>query len=309
MIDPRDVLTALAPSNRLHARRSMVGPAALTAAGVGATSPALPDHVVERLAAWRLLHDVPFGYLVPDPAALPMESIRFFRIDAAWVEALVSGALAVGAVAERELARATDAEPQARRAADRKLRSVRDRARGRTAAAEVDAERIGGADEVCGFLLRSLLVSQFPGLSVRAYRTTAVPLGADPAVYDQEHPEDVVPLLRIERLAPTVMIVLLQGSPKLVWLQEPHHGVQQGVDPAPGGGLQVPVRDVTGAVTAEPPVPLPLRGNAPPGVVDVATLVERLDAAHPLGGPGRGGAGLGLALLQPPARQRFEEGP
>ena len=52
------------------------------------------DHVVpgelrKFLARLRLLHGVPFSYLVPDANLLPPESIRFFYIDRAWTDALV----------------------------------------------------------------------------------------------------------------------------------------------------------------------------------------------------------------------------
>ncbi|MFE7295772.1 hypothetical protein [Streptomyces sp. NPDC057579] len=44
---------------------------------------------LDRLA---LLHGVPFNYLVPDPRMLPAESMRLFRIDPAWIQALLAGA-------------------------------------------------------------------------------------------------------------------------------------------------------------------------------------------------------------------------
>ncbi|WP_147264613.1 hypothetical protein [Streptomyces sp. NBRC 110611] len=49
---------------------------------------------LERLA---LLRGVPFPHLVPDPRLLPPESLRAFRIDQAWIQALVAGATDVGA--------------------------------------------------------------------------------------------------------------------------------------------------------------------------------------------------------------------
>ncbi|GAB2725030.1 CBM96 family carbohydrate-binding protein [Kitasatospora kifunensis] len=57
------------------------------------TTPTMPDWL-ERLA---LLNGVPFAHLVPDPRMLPPESLRAFRIDPAWIHALVAGAADVGA--------------------------------------------------------------------------------------------------------------------------------------------------------------------------------------------------------------------
>ncbi|WP_327223137.1 DNRLRE domain-containing protein [Streptomyces platensis] len=56
-------------------------------------TPTVPDWL-ERLA---LLNGVPFAHLVPDPRTLPPESLRAFRIDPAWIHALVAGAGDVGA--------------------------------------------------------------------------------------------------------------------------------------------------------------------------------------------------------------------
>ncbi len=54
-----------------------------------------PDvpHWIDELA---LLNNVPFCYLVPHPAMLPAESLRMFRVDQAWIQALINGALDVG---------------------------------------------------------------------------------------------------------------------------------------------------------------------------------------------------------------------
>ncbi|WP_327227537.1 DNRLRE domain-containing protein [Streptomyces platensis] len=57
------------------------------------TTPTMPDWL-ERLA---LLNGVPFAHLVPDPRMLPPESLRAFRIDPAWIHALVAGASDIGA--------------------------------------------------------------------------------------------------------------------------------------------------------------------------------------------------------------------
>jgi hypothetical protein len=120
-----------------------------------------------------------------------------------------------------------------------------------------------------------------------------------------------------------VLLALFAGAPELVWLEEPHHGVQFGVDPAldrpgpagpvPGTPLpagrtalkryNVPVRDESGNPTGRV-VAVPMRAGAAAGVLDVAALAAALDEARPLAHP-RGSAALGLALLQPPARQRF----
>lgn len=45
---------------------------------------------------------MPFGHLVPDERMLPAETLRLFYLDMSWVDALVSGALSVGAQSSRD---------------------------------------------------------------------------------------------------------------------------------------------------------------------------------------------------------------
>ena len=306
-------------------------------------------YVVARLAAWRLLHDLPFAYLVPDAAMLPPESIRFFHLDAGWLDALCDAALGLGADPQTWAARAPAALPVARPAVTKAMPWVRELRRGRIVLGTRTAPWPPDWDDlpkdpppgvpqapppVTGFLLRSALVSGWPGTQVRAWSTAAVPLGADPTEYAADHPDHVVPLLRVQRLSPAVLIVLFAGVPQLVWLEEPHHGVQLGVDvvydkPIDNGPIDtvpidtvpvdarrvsgkhytVPVRDEAGNPTGQT-VPVPMRiapfpgGVVVDGVIDVAGLAAALDVARPLAEP-RGSAAMGLALLQPPARQRF----
>ena len=62
--------------------------------------------VPETISAWfkslRRLEGVPFNYLVPDERMLPAESIRFFRVDHAWVDCLADGAFSIGRVASSD---------------------------------------------------------------------------------------------------------------------------------------------------------------------------------------------------------------
>lgn len=59
-----------------------------------------PFEMPENLRSWLSdlvrLRGVPFHYLVPDAEMLPVESIRFFRVDENWLKCLVDGALSVG---------------------------------------------------------------------------------------------------------------------------------------------------------------------------------------------------------------------
>ena len=286
---------------------------AIVAADAGdagaATSTPLPDYVGHALARWRLLHDVPFRYLVPDARLLPMESIRFFTLDGAWLDALAAGALAMGGAGTRDMARSRVMFSAARQAADAHQRSVRDVARGRITLdglARTTGSRVA-ADVVSGFILRSGLVSGWPGMQLRAWASddpAQVPPQADPAVLEAADPALVVPILRLERLSPSVLLALFAGVPRLLWIEEPHHGVQYGVQVA-AGGPTVALRNEAGQDVG-PQIPVPMRAGpgSVPSVVNVSQLAHALDTARPLAAP-RGSAALALSLLQAPARQRF----
>jgi len=141
---------------------------------------------------------------------------------------------------------------------------------------------------VTGFLLRSRLVSGWPALQVRATRKGQA--GASVPVV----------LVRLERLAPAVLLAMFDGIPDVVTLEEPHQGVQFGVDerlhPAGAGPeFEVPARDGRPAAG-----PVPFRPGAP-GVVDVVGLAQLLGAGD--------SAQLARRLLQFPFRQDFSAVP
>ncbi|MCB9546848.1 MAG: hypothetical protein H6706_13470 [Myxococcales bacterium] len=310
----------------------------LAAAGqLDATAPesALPPYLESFLAHLRLLVGVPFQYLVPDARLLPDESIRFFYLDRSWTDRLVDGAMAVGQIGSREQAHYHAQAAPVRDTLDRTERAVRGLQRrvsgfgikpalpGAAAApgaSAFDALKTGadhgpGAGTVTGFLLRSALVSGWPHLDVRAYRQT-LPPDFDPA--DPATKALQLRTLRLERLSPAVLLVLFEGVPQLVVLEEPHHGVQFGVRRGAGDQPQIWLRRANGRLMRNPddslvaPVPVPMRPGGK-NVVDVRALRAALDARKTAPAPGgehvppqTGGGSFALGVLSPPYRQRFE---
>src|SRR5687768_12188403 len=55
----------------------------------GAIQVSMPDRLRNWLIDVRLLRRIPLCYLVPDSALLPPESIRFFHVDATWVDRVI----------------------------------------------------------------------------------------------------------------------------------------------------------------------------------------------------------------------------
>jgi hypothetical protein len=200
---------------------------------------------LEAVARWLgrlcLLEGVPFPHLVPDPAVLPPESLRFFYLDRNWIEAAVDGALSVGAHTGRDRMVSDALYADVRDAAFRAATAVRAAANGAPLAADSTPAAVpsgagapGLPPSCAGLLLRSALVSGWPGLSVRGLA------GGEP-----------LPVLRMERLSGSVLLCLWAGVPDRVELAEPHEGLRFGLD----DDGKVRLRSVT------PPVGKPLGGS------------------------------------------------
>ncbi|KAI5839061.1 hypothetical protein DFP73DRAFT_614526 [Morchella snyderi] len=144
------------------------------------------------------LQGVPAHYLITDPTHLPPERLRFFRIDADWVDALIDGALSLANHMER------------------------DNDKIRTSIKQAINEYLETVDPVLkyrpqittyGFLLRSELCTHFPVLMVQA----PLPPG-----------ERRAPILRHENIGNGVMLCLFDRVPSkrefqlLSFTQPPH---------------------------------------------------------------------------------------
>jgi hypothetical protein len=123
---------------------------------------------------WRL-EGIPFKYLVPDERMLTPESIRFFSVNRRWMDALLDGVLSLTRPATR-------AERGARSAAEQELL-------GKAVSPQV----------LTGFLLRSAVVSGWPGLEVEATGGTV------------HHSVD---------LSPSIRMVLFSGQPTRVAIHQ-----------------------------------------------------------------------------------------
>lgn len=264
----------------------------------------VPTEIRQALARLRLLQAVPFSYLVADAQLLPRESIRFFYLDRAWTDALVQGALSVGSVNSSDRAELSALYGPIRAEIDEEERRVR----------TPGGERVqqGAAGQVSGFVLRSRAVSGWPGLHVRAYDRE---LGAaDDASIPESDPRRIK-LLRMERLAPAVLLVLFDGVPAVVHIEEPRQGVQFGVllipDPADANRNRAAVKprnaNTSNDTNANPAdvVNVPFRAGTP-GVLDIKALNAALMAKPGTNmGAAVDGAEFALQMLRFPYRQVF----
>lgn len=207
---PREVAFRLDTFMGLHLaaiRREWAAsaPAAPTPAGEAETEPPDSFHAVLKMVAWLQgllrLEGVPFPYLVGGEALLPEASLRFFHVDSNWLLALANGALSLSGTATGTAAR--DGLP---------LRRLIARLVERCEAGS-RAERDPPGDTLdrprTGFLLRSTLVSDWPGLETVVDTAT----------------EQGVRLLRLERLAPDVLLGIAEGQLVRLTLKEPPEGL------------------------------------------------------------------------------------
>ncbi|MGD2086877.1 MAG: hypothetical protein PVH61_11910 [Candidatus Aminicenantes bacterium] len=196
----------------------------LSARKAAAGSSLLSDHqqdLLDKINDWlselRLLYGVPFCYLAANSDLLPQDAIRFFYVDENWLNALVDGALSIGLQSEQHAAlkrlfqEDMNYEARARTPLPRqRLRKIAD-------------EDSPPAGKVCvGFLLRSPVVSAFPGLEVTAFKDKVKDNNGD---FKGENPIDIC---RMDRLAPDVMLCIFNGVPALVQINEPPEGLAFG---------------------------------------------------------------------------------
>lgn len=267
----------------------------------------VPGELRRFLARLRLLHGVPFSYLVADSDLLPIESIRFFYLDRAWTDALVQGALSVGTITTADRAQLEAVYPRIRDEVDEAERTIR------TPQGEERLKGAGGA--ITGFLMRSRVVSGWPNLHVRGYSRDVIE--DDALTTAAESDPDRMKVLRMERLAPAVLLVLFDGVPAVIHVEEPRQGIQFGVrlnpaDPPAQRKAKVKVRDnLTGdpvppknAFTDTNSVDVPFRKNAP-GVINVTELRKRLAAKSPNSGGSLEPNEYALQMLRFPYRQVF----
>jgi hypothetical protein len=268
----------------------------------------VPGELRRFLARLRLLHGVPFSYLVPDADLLPVESIRFFYLDRAWTDALVQGALSVGTISSVDRAQLEAVYPHIRAEVDEAERTIR-QPRG-------ESLLKAGSGTITGFLLRSRVVSGWPNLHVRAYSRDV--LADDALTTAAESDPNRMKVLRLERLAPAVLLVLFDGVPAVVHIEEPRQGIQFGArldpeDPPANRRAKVHVRDCATGASVPPvndftpgnSVEVPFRPGAS-GVINLAELRQRI-AAKPL--TNSGGTlepnEYALQMLRFPYRQVF----
>jgi hypothetical protein len=212
-----------------------------------ATMQELPATVRDWLARRVLLYGVPFLYLVPDERMLPLPSMRFFRIDPLWIKRLLEGACSVGRNStEAELVDSIVGDDFFRMAVEgcAKVRRRPPLNGAEAPQSVVDPARPTFPFE--GFLLRSPLVRGWQGLEMEAWYWKKGEKQAVPA-----------PPLRIDRLAPDIMLCIFNGPLAKIEIRQPPEGMHFGAD----GFQKISLRNVTAKNPGDPGAQIVLQGS------------------------------------------------
>jgi hypothetical protein len=266
----------------------------------------VPPEVIDYLARLYLLYGVPFNYLVPDPRMLPEESIRFFFLDPNWLNALIDGAMSIGRVTTQDAAQDDAVKQLVLEKAAEHVATLRPTF-GRAARPLTDANTTWS-----GFLLRSAVVSGWPGLEIEAYQDAE---GTTP-----------LSILRMDRLGRTVLICIFNGVYQRLDIHEPSEGIQFGADYNPkaepdpsqgpvysksilrGLGANGQQSPPAGAPVNVSPIPVPTRDDTNrvvPLAQFAAALPPLLSAAGIQTPAVLTAAEFGVEMVESPTRQIF----
>ncbi|GAB5448411.1 hypothetical protein [Gymnodinialimonas sp.] len=220
--------------------------------------------ITDYLARLWLLDGVPFNALVPDQAMLQRETVRFFYVDSMWQRAMLEGALATGIQSSRDGAYQLIMECVIAEAVQKTVQAVRTKLLGLTADPPADVSTL----PVAGMLLRSAAVTGWPTLEVRGFRDA--------------NRSELIPLLRMQRLSPDVLLVLFTEVPAWIEIDQPREGLHYGVELDTQTEPMVYLRQISGDATGQlydPQQEIPVTIDPDTRILDVQTLVSDLATA------------------------------
>jgi hypothetical protein len=188
--------------------------------------------IAQWLAHKQLLYDVSFDHLVPDQLELPVESLRFFYIDQNWLDCLLDGAISIGVQSSKDSLLNSVMNDAVNAAVAAAIKTIRDKLRG---TATGDTEPDTTQEAMSGILIRSAVVSGWPGLVVKAFKgdiNSGAPLK----------------MLRMDRLSSNVLLCIFLDIPDTVMLAEPLQGLCFGVEDGASGvdGGVINLRQLSG---------------------------------------------------------------
>ncbi len=252
---------------------------------------AMADSLLHFFAELALLYPIPFEYMVAHHKLLPPESIRFFYVDDNWIDAAIEGALSLVQDCSRDRLAVTTVRSELDTAISELVYQFRHHLQGMPRATlfnEKSADYL--STPKTGFLLRSALVSGWPGLEIICTDAGGNRL-------------DVV---RLDHLSKDLLLCIVSGEVHSAEIREPSEGLRFGLDDddkvmlrywqSGSGELGSPVIRDGNEVKKDG---LILRSRH--GVLDIRGLATKLDPAKTFGA-----AAFALQMLRSPEKQQID---
>jgi hypothetical protein len=272
--------------------------------------PPIPATVQNWLGQAMLLYGVPFRYLVPDAEMMPAKSIRFFYLNPEWINCLLQGACSVGRTSQTdELAdqflRARFFDVSEKLALELRLNAKQTADDRREGITEEEEKKRRMEDNsgwkpaeavlhwpISGFLMRSAAVEAWVGLEVKA-------IGVDSAG-NRLNP---LQILRMDRLAPDVLLCLYNGKVTEIEVKQPPEAIHFGATQKEAGGYEkTGLRKIHDDETVKDGrVDVPTRGQR---VVNLAELAKNI-STQLANKDGFTSAEFAFEMIESPAKVTF----
>jgi hypothetical protein len=249
------------------------------------------DPICEWLAHLYLLYGVPFNNLVADERLLPPESIRFFYLDRNWLEVMLDGALSIGIQSSKDTRCQQALYGLVRDRVLERIHAMRDKLLGNGGPASGEM----GEGPPAGLLLRSAVVSGWPGLEVRAYSESSGQAGSGP-----------VALLRMDRPSEDVLLCLFAQVPAWIEFDEPKEGLHFGVT-VDEGTEKIGLRHLSGPEAGTWCGEMEMPGRDERRRLDIrALLAEMASGLGACAGGDLGPAAFALQMVKVPEQMVFQ---
>ncbi len=183
--------------------------------------------VARWLARLLLFYPLPYDSLVPHEGLLPRECVRFFFIDESWRQALYDGALSIGLYSGRQ--------SLFNRLIRKYLYQASEEASMEYRAGLYGQKPPQKAEYLSGFLIRADMVSLWPSVSVEA----------------KDQKGNSLALLRMEHLAPEILLAIFDGVAEYIVVNEPEEALTLHIDT----GEYPAFRGEDGVLCLEPEAP------------------------------------------------------
>ncbi len=217
-------------------------------------SPELEDYEKEIntwLGQLKNLTGIPFNYIIADEKMVPKESMKFFTVDMNWIDCLIDGAMSIGRVTSKDQDQDNEKSENIQTSSDSAAKVLRNKKPGIS----------GKIDKLTGIVIRSKLVSDWPGLEFQGFESDRKKM----AIFNIRRPTD------------DLLLCLFEGDLKQIDINLPPEGFHFGI--SKNGEYNKKLRDLsTGKLIKDKKVQVPFRSGPEKDsrVLDIKELAKTL---------------------------------